>query len=88
MSNAIINKIDEMKSAIMVSLSLVGVGYMVHPIIEPLSRMADSLELLEQRVDSLGKWTEKRFNGSDIEMVRLQERVGSNKARIDDIHNF
>lgn len=70
----------------MVMGSLVAFGFWVRPEVEkiakPLREIAGTLESLEDKIDSLGKWTELRFIGSDKEMIRLDGRIDTNKELI------
>lgn len=85
-----IEQIKQLKGTIITVASLIGFGFWSYPQIEkvaaPLRDIADTLESLEHKVDSIGKWTELRFQGSDVEMARVQEKIQANSSMINFAH--
>ena len=82
----IVEQLKEMKGAIILMGSLVAFGFWVRPEVEkiakPLRDIADTMESLEHKVDSIGKWSEMRFIGTDMEVIRLEGRIDTNKELI------
>lgn len=82
-----IEQIKQIKGALIMIVSLVAFGFFAYPqvnkIARPLNDIADTLNRLEMKVDSLSRWTELRFQGNDVEIVIVKERIAGNTKLIE-----
>lgn len=81
------NQIKEFRASIIVVVSLIAFGFLAYPAVEkvakPLREIAETLESMEHKIDSLSHWTELRFRGSDVEIIVVKERIAANQKLIE-----